>query len=168
VLSPRGEWRSYVHRRDSKIFAIAVVWVHRERKCFISTASGVIESATYGRKRWWQLDDGAQRVTLEVKQPRVAELYFTSCAMIDMHYRCLRNDIMLERKYQTQDWSVRINHSLLGMVIMDSWLLYVGARGPLRSMKQRTSYETLALELIDTEFNSVGLRARTGVSVPNQ
>jgi hypothetical protein len=168
VLSSRGEWRSYVHRRDGKIVAMAVVWVDRERRYFISTASSVIEGATYERTRWRQLDDGAQRVTLEVKQPRVAELYFTSCAMIDRHNRCRQDDLMLERKYQTQDWSVRINHSLLGMVIVDSWLLYAGARGPLRSMKQRTFYETLALELIDNDFNSVGLRARTGVSVPDQ
>jgi hypothetical protein len=75
---------------------------------------------------------------------------------------------MLERKYQTQDWSVRVNHSLLGIVIVDSWLLYAGARGPLRSMKQRTFYETLALELIDNDFDSVGLRARTGGGVPGQ
>jgi hypothetical protein len=51
---------------------------------------------------------------------------------------------------------------------MDSWLLCAGARGPLRSMKQRNFYETLALKLIDNYFDSVGLRARTGGSVPDQ
>jgi hypothetical protein len=33
-------------------------------------------------------------------------------------------------------------------------------------MKQPLAYETLALELIDNDFDSVGLRARTGGSVP--
>jgi hypothetical protein len=51
---------------------------------------------------------------------------------------------------------------------VDSWLLYTGARSPLRSMKQRTFYETLVLEKIDNDFDSVGLRARTGGSVPSQ
>jgi hypothetical protein len=35
-------------------------------------------------------------------------------------------------------------------------------------MKQPLAYETLALELIDNDFDSVGLRARTGGSVPGQ
>jgi hypothetical protein len=168
VLPSRGDWKSYVHRRDGKIAAMAVVWVDRERRYFISTASSVVEGAMCSRTRWRQLEGGAQRVTVEVKQPHVAELYYSSCSMIDRHNRCRQDDLMLERKYQTQDWSVRVNHSLLGIVIVDSWLLYAGARGPLRSMKQRTFYETLALELIDNDFDSVGLRARTGGSVPGQ
>jgi hypothetical protein len=77
-------------------------------------------------------------------------------------------DLMLECTYRTQDWSVRVNHSLLGIVIVDSWLLYAGARGPLRSMKQRRFYETLALKIIGNDFDSVGLRARTGGSMPGQ
>jgi hypothetical protein len=35
-------------------------------------------------------------------------------------------------------------------------------------MTQRTFYETLALELIGNDFDSVGLRARTGGGVPGQ
>jgi hypothetical protein len=35
-------------------------------------------------------------------------------------------------------------------------------------MKQPLAYETLALELIDNDFDSVGLRARTGGGVPGQ
>jgi hypothetical protein len=66
---------------------------------------------------------------------------------------------MLEHRYNTQDWSIRVSDSLLGIVIVDSCLLYAGARGPLRSMKQRTFYATLALELIDNDFDSVSLRA---------
>jgi hypothetical protein len=37
---------------------------------------------------------------------------------------------MLERKYQTHEWLVRVNHSLLETVGVASWLLYAGARGP--------------------------------------
>jgi hypothetical protein len=37
-------------------------------------------------------------------------------------------------------------------IIVDSWLQQAGARGPLRSMKQRTFYETLALELVDNDL----------------
>jgi hypothetical protein len=51
---------------------MAVVWVNRERRYFISTASSVVEGAKYCRTRWRQLEDGAQRIALEIKQPGVA------------------------------------------------------------------------------------------------
>jgi hypothetical protein len=158
----------YVHWRDGKIAAMAVVWDERGRRYFISTASSVVEGAMCSRTRWRQLEGSAQRITIVVKQPRVAELYYSLSSVIDRHNRCRQDDLMLERKYQTQDWSVRVCHSLLSIVGVASWLLYAGARGPLRSMKQRTFYETLALELVDNDFDSVGLRARTGGSVPGQ
>jgi hypothetical protein len=85
--------------------------------------------------------------------------------MICRHNRCRQDDLTLERKYQTQDWSIRVSRSLLGIVIVDSWLLYTGARGPLLSMNLRLFYETLALELFDSDFDPVGLRAHTGGSV---
>jgi hypothetical protein len=78
---------------------MAVVWVDRERRYFICTASSVVEGAKYSGTRWRQLQDGVQRVTLEIKQPRVAELYNGSCAMIYRHNRCRQVDLMLERKY---------------------------------------------------------------------
>jgi hypothetical protein len=110
----------------------------------------------------------AQRVTLEIKKPCVAELYYLPGAMIDRHNRCRQDDLLLERKYHTQDWSIRVNHSLIGNVIVDSWLLYAGASGPLQSKKHRTFYKTLSLELIVNDFDSVGLRASAGSSVPSQ
>jgi hypothetical protein len=75
---------------------------------------------------------------------------------------------MLEHRFVTLDWSVRVGHSLLGMIIVDSWLLYVGARGELRSIKQREFYEALCLELIDNNFDLIGLRSRTPDDTPFQ
>jgi hypothetical protein len=114
------------------------------------------------------MNSGPQRVTFQIKQPLVAELYYDCCTMIDRHNRCRQDDLMLERKFVTMDWSVRVGHSLLGMIIVDSWLLYVGSRGELRSMKQRGFYEALWLELIDNNFDLVGLRSQTPDDTPFQ
>jgi hypothetical protein len=67
---------------------------------------------------------------------------------------------MLERKYVMHDWSMRVNLSLLGMCIVDAWLLHSGARGAARTMLQHQFYEQLALELIENSFDNVGLRRR--------
>jgi hypothetical protein len=67
VLPTRCEWKSYVHRRDGTVASKALVWVDRERRYFISTASSVVEGAKYYITRWQLLHDGVQRVTLEIK-----------------------------------------------------------------------------------------------------
>ena len=61
--------------------------------------------------------------------------------MIDRHNRCRQVDLRLETTYGTHDWSMRLNLSILGMIIVDSWLVYAGARGELRRMKQSEFYE---------------------------
>jgi hypothetical protein len=133
VLPSRGDWKSFVHSKDAEVAAMALVWVDRERRYFISTAASAVEGAE--RTRWRQMNSGTQRVPFQIKRPLVAELYYNCCAMIDRHNRCRQDDVMLERKFVTMDWSVPVGHSLLVMIIFDSWLLYVGARGELRSTK---------------------------------
>jgi Transposase IS4 len=113
VLPSRGDWKSYVHRRNSKTAAMAMEWDDRGRRYFISTSSCVVEGAICCRTRWRQLEGGAQRVAIEVRQPRVAELYYSLSSVIDRHNHCRQNDLMLERKCQTHDWSVRVCHSHL-------------------------------------------------------
>jgi Transposase IS4 len=120
VLPCRGEWKSFVHRKDGEVALMALVWVDRERRYFISTAESAVERAFYERTRWRQMDCGLQRVTFQIKQQLVDELYYECCAMVDRHNRCLQDDLMLERKFVTMDWSVRVGHSLLGMIIVDS------------------------------------------------
>jgi hypothetical protein len=88
-------------------------------------------------------------------------MYYSTRAQIDRHNRCRQDDLMLERKIGTQHWSFRINCSLLGMIIVDAWLVYSGGRGAKATMVQRSFYEKLADQLIDNEFDYVGLRDRS-------
>jgi hypothetical protein len=67
---------------------------------------------------------------------------------------------MLERKFVTHDWSMRVNLSLIGICIVDAWFLHAVARGEARGMKQHQLYERLALDLVDNNFDTVGLRRR--------
>ena len=63
----------------------------------------------------------------------------------------------------THDLSMRVVFSLLGMVIVDAWLLHTGSRGPLQTMLQNEFYEQMALELVDNNYDAVGLRAHSSV-----
>jgi len=50
---------------------------------------------------------------------------------------------------------------MLGVCVVDSWLLHSGARGAA-SLKYSEFYEDLAADLIDNSFDSVGWRPRGG------
>ena len=106
------------------------------------------------------MGDHAERLVLTVPQPLVMKTYYQCCAQIDRHNRCRQDDLRLEHKLVTHDWSMRVNLSLLGMCVVDAWLLYAGARGPAAALTQNQFYEDLAAQLIDNTYESVGLRQR--------
>jgi len=160
-LEERGEHISYTHKTaDGVADMLAVLWVDRERRYFISTASCTLPGRPCDRVRWRQVGDHAERVVLTVPQPLVVETYYQCCAQIDRHNRCRQDDLRLEHKLVTHDWSMRVNLSLLGMCVVDAWLLYAGARGPAAALTQNQFYEDLAAQLIDNTYDSVGLRQR--------
>jgi len=168
-LGARGEHFSYKHTSaDGVTDLMAVVWVDRERRYFIASASSTIPGKPYTRLRWRQGDESAARVTLTVPQPQVAETYYCCCSQIDRHNRCRQDDLQLEDKIVTHDWSMRVNLSLLGMCIVDSLLLYSGARGAAAGHNQNEFYEDLAEQLIETlsrrlECGRVGTRGQRKV-----
>ena len=64
------------------------------------------------------------RVDLEIPQPKAAEIYYDTTSSIDQHNRCRQDDLSIEWKLGTWDWSKRVNLSILGMCVVDSWFVY--------------------------------------------
>jgi len=159
-LRARGNWVSMVHEDPSGTPELmAVLWADRDRRYFVATASSALAGAPCERLRWRELEGGAQRVTVSVPQPVVAEIYYSCCAQIDRHNRCRQDDLRLEHKLGTHDWSQRVNISLLGVCIVDAWLLHSGARGA-SSLKQSDFYQNLAADFIDNTIDGGGWRPR--------
>jgi len=164
-LEARGQHVSYSHSTaDGAPDLMAVVWVDLKCRYFIASTSSTLEETPNNRLRWRQGDVTASRVALTVPQPLVAETYFGCCAQIDQHNRCRQDDLRLEQKLVTQDWSMRFNLFLLGICVVDAWLLYSGARGGGGHLTQSDFYEDLAEQLIDNTFETAGLRARPAPS----
>jgi Transposase IS4 len=165
TLQNRGERLSLAHdNHNGEIDMMAMLWWDRERRYFICTTSSAADGEAYQRVRWRQTPQGAQRVSLEVPQPKAAELYYSSCTRIDQHNRCPQDDLQLERKYVMTSWSMRVNMTLLGIIIVDSWLLCPGARGANAGL-QSDLYEELATDLVFNNYDSVGLRRRASESL---
>lgn len=155
----------------------AFVWMDRERRYFIATAGSLAEGTPYTRCRWRQVsqDPNAppERITMTIKQPQIAELYYSTCGAIDRHNRFRQDDLRMEKKIETKDWSVRVNLSIFAMIIVDSWLVYNAFKNaPLeeedqRKCLQKEFYSMLAEELIDNNYDHRGQGTRRPRSSPN-
>ena len=112
---------------------LAFCWVDRDRRYFISTCSSLAPGPSCVRKRWRQIDPTPNAppefVEVVVPQPAACGIYYGSCGKIDQHNKVRQSSLMLETKLKTTLWSRRVNMTLLGMMIVDSFLLAQGCQG---------------------------------------
>lgn len=158
-LSNRGDRKGLVARNadGGDVNLLAFVWMDRDRRYFITNTSSLGEGTPVTRERWRQVNQepnaDPERVDLVVPQPLACEIYYSTNAAIDNHNRCRQDTLMLERKIETKDWSTRVAHTILGMIIVDSWMVYKAATATLE--KQHDFYTLLAEELIDNTYDTV-------------
>jgi Transposase IS4 len=78
------------------------VWMDRERRYFIASAGSFEAGTSYTRFRWRQIDPKPnappEKVVLTIEQPKIAELYYTTCAAIDRHNRCRQDTLGIEKR----------------------------------------------------------------------
>jgi Transposase IS4 len=146
---------------------LSFVWVDREQRYFIATAGSLTPGLPYTRTRWRQLEQDRfappEQVTFHIAQPKTAELYYSACGKIDQHNRDRQDALKLERKLGTNNWATRVNHSILGMCIVDAWkifsrLAFTADGSPTET--QDTFYSHLAAELIDNTYDQVAVPHR--------
>ncbi len=150
----------------------AFVWMDRERRYFIATAGSLAEGTPYSRCRWRQVNQQPnappEKVTLSIQQPQIAETYYSTCATIDRRNRYRQDDLRIEKKIETRDWSVRINLSIFAMIVVDTWLVYNAFKNTPHETEcsQKDFYSVLAEVLIDNCCNNRGQATRSRSS-PN-
>jgi hypothetical protein len=164
-LNNRGDRKGMVTRggeTNSEPKMMAFVWMDRQRR------SSLAEGSPYKRQRWRQLGDASgddhadpQLVDLVVPQPKAAEVYYETCAMIDRHNRHRQDTLGIENKLVTQNWSMRVNLTVFSMIVVDTWLAYSQCKGESAMLeKQKTFYTLLAEELIDNRLDVPNVRLR--------
>jgi hypothetical protein len=103
---------------------------------------------------------------VEVPQPLASEIYYEVCAAIDRHNRHRQDTLNIEKKVKTHDWSKRVNLTIFAMCVVDAWLLY--SKATKCSEKQKDFYMFLADELIDNNYDGIGVQSsrRASTSSP--
>jgi Transposase IS4 len=141
---------------------MAFVFCDRDRHYFISTCSSLSAAVPITRIRTQQVQEvdsnnDPERLLLTIHQPKAASIYYSTCGKIDQHNRCRQDTLNLEKKLETKQWQRRVNMSIFGMVVVDSWMIYKGCTGG-EKMDQTDYYKALIDGLIDNTYydQSVG------------
>ena len=99
-------------------------------------------------------NDEPVRVDMSLDCPKAAATYYSTCGKIDQHNRCRQDTLNLEKKIQTNQWDRRVNMSIFGMIVVDSWMLYKGCTGG-NQLHQTGYYKALMDALIDSPLKTV-------------
>jgi hypothetical protein len=161
-LENRGDRAGLVHYGpDGNPSLLAFMWMDRNRRYFIASGSSLEEGEEYIRNRWRQVDTApnadAERVELTVAQPKAAEEYYSTCGSVDQHNRHRMDTLNLEKKIESKEWSRRVNMSIFGMCVVDTWLAW--SQATASHSNQRDFYIALAEEMIDNTYDHVGVTA---------
>jgi Transposase IS4 len=165
-LHARGDRMGVVHKDMETGIPdmLAFVWMDRERRYFVASAGSLTAGDPYCRSRWRQVNKSPnaepEKVTLQIPIPRAAELYYSCCGKIDQHNRDRQDTLGIERKLKTHDWSLRVNLTIFGMIVVDTWKVYsqlsFGEEDDNQRESQKNFYGNLAAELIDNNYDRVG------------
>jgi hypothetical protein len=170
--------RHCVEEDDVDLDLLVFVFCDKNRHYFISSCSSLSAGVPITRRRTQQVEDSEsniypERMEITIHQPKAAALYYTTCGKIDQHNRCRQDTLNLEKKLETKEWHRRVNMSIFGMVVVDSWMLYKGCTGGGK-MIQTEFYKCLIDGLIDNTYydeaqpaNRVSTRSVSISTVPS-
>ena len=154
VLEEKGETAALVATVDG-CKLVAMVHADRDRQYFISTDSGIERGIDIQHRRLRQVapvETHASPVHQEVviPQPKACSDYFKVNDLIDRHNRQRQDDLDLEKKIETKRWDMRMGCGFLGMVVIDTKLVY--EQSTRQKMSNGCFFSKLAEELIDNPY----------------
>ena len=130
------------------------IWMDRDRHYFDTSGSSLDSGIPYSRNRWRQvsleLDALPENVELTILQPKVMEVYYHTCGVIDQHNRHCQDNLKTKKKLEMKKWDMRVKLTIFSMIVVDTWLVYSQATGSTEL--QSEFYVRLAEELIDSRL----------------
>ena len=118
-----GDYKGLVARgTNGQPTMLSFVWMDRDRRYFIASASSLDSGIPYSQNRWHQvsleLDALPENVELTIPQPKVTEVYYRTCGVIDQHNRHRQDNLKTEKKLETKKWDMRVNLTIFSMIVV--------------------------------------------------
>ena len=155
----------YTKNEDGGIELLAVMWVDRERRYFVSNTETMEGVEPIFRIRWRQVDSTLnaepERQELTLEQPSLVKCYYDVCSSIDRHNKQRQDDLELERSVNTKDWWKRVSLTIFGMILVDTCNFHQACVHPSDIDKNPDTFWTgLAEEMVDNKLDGRSLRTR--------
>jgi len=116
-----------IDEETGKTELIAISWVDRNRRFFVTTTCGIGEGEDVFHKRLRQLGKSGRvppdKVIIEVVQPNAIATYYKGAGTIDWHNRIRTDELRMDRNLATRHWDKRFNLGVLGIICVDAYLL---------------------------------------------
>ena len=77
-----------------------------------------------------------------------SNIYFSASGKIDTHNQ-IQEECGIDKCFCTNNWSIRVNFSILLMIYVDTWLLYKACHGESNKHNPKTFFMALAAKLAD-------------------
>ena len=87
-------------------------------------------------------------------QPKCAEEYYSSCAIVDRHNRPRQQVLYIEKKFVTKRWDMRVNLSILLMIIVDTWCYFNEIMNNRNKDTEDICYTRLADQMINITIDT--------------
>ena len=89
---------------DGQPTMLSVIWMDRDHCYFVTSVSSLDSGILYSRNRWHQvsleLDALPENVELTILQPKVTEVYYRTCSVIDQHNQHCQDNLKTEKKLE--------------------------------------------------------------------
>ena len=128
---------------------------------FSNNTSSLYLGKNFEQKRFRQVnetpDAKPEHVKVTVQQPVAVQKYYEGNLKINEHNRICQQQLMLEKKLQVRTWDHRVNHTILGINDVDTYL-FGKLMGWWPDDSPAKFYKDLAHEMIDN--NICGMTTR--------
>lgn len=105
VMPNKGDHTTMVAEcksQNASFKLMAICWVDRNRRCFISSAGSSVNGPPVVRKRWQEGSEGAELRTITTNIPLAVNDYYGAAGIIDRHNRVRQDDLNLEKSFEVK------------------------------------------------------------------
>ena len=119
----------YLNSFKDDVLLHAVAWWDKRVKHFVSTAGTNLPAGNHRRLRYRLVGDGGYE-SFEKSTPisAIPFEYFSYAQKIDVHNHRRQGILAIERCIATRNWAFRIVSTVLGIIMVDAYMLYLHDR----------------------------------------
>lgn len=169
-IAPRSGVSLYLKANRSGHQLNAVGWYDKTIKTIISTVGGSGSAPSHARKRYAISNDGTS-VPIEKITPisLIPFDYFSNAQKIDVHNHRRQGILGMERAIQTHSWVVRLICTILGIIMVDAYMMYSLEKmsnnddDNSQSLSFNQFVEIVAVALASNNLNSKKRRVSSGL-----